>query len=298
MKNVYGTFEKTMNNDDRANLPGFLTKQFYSNINEEHFCEVAMLKVADISNSAGNYALGVNDLEVSSERGLDDIEHILSVMRVQNEQRRLEDEAEKARKQDIIEKRAAEDRALFERMSRRMRSSEGAFRCQKAGTNSSRCGVDLSGYQRSHIFAASMSVGNHGKGFDYIVPEAKTTTSAVAVLPMDDKKHYEGFELNGNMTFEKFNGIKENVYVSEREEHVMGDYFESKCNFDDSACKAVTEFGAHSRKKPANVRGLELRAELSDSQVSSLMRASENRVAQSARYDIAEVCDEVKLLSD
>jgi len=74
MKNVYGTFEKTMNNDDRANLPGFLTKQFYSNINEEHFCEVAMLKVADISNSAGNYALGVNDLEVSSERGLDDIE--------------------------------------------------------------------------------------------------------------------------------------------------------------------------------------------------------------------------------
>ena len=84
----------------------------------------------------------------------------MSVIRVQNARRCLEDEAEKARKQDIIEKRAAEDRALFERMSRRMRSSEGAFRCQKAGTNSSRCGVDLSGCQRSHIFAASISVGN------------------------------------------------------------------------------------------------------------------------------------------
>ena len=49
----------------------------------------------------------------------------------------------------------------------------------------------------------------------------------MAGMPMDDRTHYEGFELNENKVFEKWNGIKENVYVSERAEQVMTDYFET-----------------------------------------------------------------------
>ena len=64
MKNVYGPFEKTMKIDDRENSPEYLSKQLYSNIYEERFCEVLILKVADIDNSAGNSALRVNGLEV------------------------------------------------------------------------------------------------------------------------------------------------------------------------------------------------------------------------------------------
>ena len=60
MKNVYGPFEKTMKIDDRENSPEYLSKQLYSNIYEERFCEVLILKVADIGNSADKSALRVN----------------------------------------------------------------------------------------------------------------------------------------------------------------------------------------------------------------------------------------------
>jgi len=63
---------------------------------------------------------------------------------------------------------------------------------------------------------------------------------------MDDKKHYERFELKENTMSEELNGVKESVYAWQRAEKVMNDYSKIEYNSEDSACKVVTEFDAHS----------------------------------------------------
>jgi len=45
---------------------------------------------------------------------------------------------------------------------------------------------------------------------------------------------------------EELNGVKESVYAWQRAEKVMNDYSKIEYNSEDSACKVVTEFDAHS----------------------------------------------------
>jgi len=133
------------------------------------------------SSSSDGEKISEEKNESSVEQRLDELEQLITMMQIQREQRRREDQEEAARRMEISERRAAEDRILLERLTNKTKILEVKVGSQGAAISECEEKILFLETQNTHNTITIRDIENRVDDLEKKLPESPIQRSSVTM---------------------------------------------------------------------------------------------------------------------